>query len=386
MTKNLQSSAGQFIRIGSGNPAYSAFFPSPLPPDVLPNWKLSSLLSEADRAVSELSGAGRSLPNPHLFVRPLLRREAVMSSRIEGTTSEIEDLYAHELRQMTLPGFEAADHSDVEEVFNYVLALEYGLERIVDFPLSLRLIKEIHQQLVQGVRGQYAAPGEFRTTQNWIGGATINTARFVPPPVEEMRRALNDFERYLHEESPQHPPLVRLAFIHYQFEAIHPFVDGNGRVGRLLLALLMVHWGLIPQPLLYLSAHFERTRSSYYDRLMAVSEKGEWAEWLMYFLEGVEVEARFTVERIQKLQDLNLLWREKAAQSRSTATLRLIEYLFANPMLTIPQAQQYLDVTYPSARKAVDRLVGWGVLTRLDDGEYNKTYIAREIIEILQTG
>jgi Fic family protein len=240
---------------------------------------LVSALSDADRALGELAGLGRTLPNPNLLIRPFIRREAVLSSRIEGTQADAADLYAYEAKQLALPlSSSAASDTDVREVFNYVRALEYGLERLSTLPVSLRLIREVHDVLMKGVRGEFATPGEFRRTQNWIvwPGCTLKDATYVPP-VAEMREALGDLEKYLYADDPL-PPLIRLALIHYQFEAIQPFIDGNGRIGRLLISLLLINWNLQPVPLLYLSAYFERQRDAYYDHLLAVSERGNWGK------------------------------------------------------------------------------------------------------------
>jgi Fic family protein len=271
----------------------------------------------------ELAGLGRALPNPHLLIAPLVRREAVLSSRIEGTQTDLADLYAYEAGQLALPGLRPAPpESDVREVLNYVRALEFGLERVHSLPVSLRLARELHARLMEGVRGGRATPGEFRRSQNWIGppGCTLNEADYVPPPVAEMHEALDALEKYLHAQG-DYPPLVRLAFIHYQFEAIHPFLDGNGRMGRLLLSLLLVNWDLLPLPLLYLSAYFERYRSGYYDLLMAVSQRGDWREWALFFLRGVAEQARDAITRIKGLQDLQIAWRERLTQARLDAAV-----------------------------------------------------------------
>ncbi len=268
--------AGRLLQVGQDQTAYWAFAPNPLPPVLVWDAELVRVLSDADRALGELAGLGRTMPNPNLLIRPFIRREAVLSSRIEGTQADIADLYAYEAGQLPLPGVKPAPpESDVREVLNYVHAMEYGLERIQTLPVSLRLLRELHERLLAGVRGDQATPGEFRRTQNWIGrpGCTLNDADFVPPPVAEMNAALDAFEKYLHAGNA-YPPLVRLAVIHYQFEAIHPFLDGNGRIGRLLISLLLVHWNLLSLPLLYLSAFFERHRKDYYDLLFAVSERG----------------------------------------------------------------------------------------------------------------
>ncbi len=240
-----RSPSGRVVRVGHGGAAYWAFIPHPLPPRLTYTPELIRTLSRADRAVGELAGLGRALPNPQLLLGPLMHREAVLSSRIEGTQADLPQLYAY------AAGAPSADQGDVREVYNYVRALEYGLERLHSLPLSLRLLRELHARLMEGVRGEHAFPGEFRRAQNWIGppGCTLNEATYVPPPPSELMDVLSDFERYLHADD-DHPPLVRLAFIHYQFEAIHPFVDGNGRIGRLLLALLLVSWDLLPLPLL----------------------------------------------------------------------------------------------------------------------------------------
>jgi Fic family protein len=221
---------------------------------------LTRTLTDAVQALSELAGIGRAISNPHLLINPFIRREAVLSSRIEGTQADIADLYAYQVGQLPLANMPSPPEADVKEVHNYVQALEYGLKRLETLPMSLRLIRELHARLMEGVRGEYATPGEFRRSQNWIGPANsnLNEAPFVPPPVPQMHEALNSLEEYLHRHDVTYPPLVRLAFVHYQFEAIHPFIDGNGRVGRLLISLLLVEWKLLPLPLLYLSAFFYR--------------------------------------------------------------------------------------------------------------------------------
>jgi len=380
------SPAGHIIRVGQGEAAYWAFVPNPLPPDLTPDWELGRRLSDADRALSELAGVGRTMPNPHLLIGPFMRREAVLSSRIEGTQAGIADLYAYEVGQLPLPGMEPApSEADVREVLNHVRALEYGLERLDTLPVSLRLIRELHERLLAGVRGEHATPGEFRTRQNWIGAPSclLKDASFVPPPVPHMHEALNDLERYLHGQAI-HPPLIRLALIHYQFEAIHPFVDGNGRIGRLLLPLLMVEWKLMPTPLLYLSAYFHRQRQNYYDLLMAVSEGGAWRDWILFFLEGVHGQAQDAILRAKRLQDLQTEWRQRLLRPRGSALpVRLSESLFASPVVTIPKAQRILGVTYPSAQRNVQELVAVGILQQIGEARYGKTFIATEILQII---
>ncbi|HEX8217619.1 MAG TPA: Fic family protein [Chloroflexia bacterium] len=382
-----QSGAGRLVKAGQGNAAYWAFVPNPLPPDVpLQDMALLRALSDADRAIGELAGLGRNVPNPQLLVRPFIRREAVLSSRIEGTQTGIAELYAYEAGQPPLPGLEArAPEEDAREVLNYVEALEYGLERRNTLPISLRFIKELHYRLLRGVRGERSYPGEFRATQNWIGGATLNSAVFVPPPPAEMHELLDNLEKYIHLPD-DYPPLVRLAIIHQQFESIHPFVDGNGRTGRLLISLLLVHWNLLPVPLLYLSEFFERNRQTYYDLLRAVSEEGAWREWILFFLQGVAEQARDAVERAKRLQDLQVEWHRRLREARvSAALLMLVDSLFHSPFLTIPDTQRLINVqTYHTARAAVQKLVDLGIVEQRGNERYGKVYVGRELLELIQ--
>jgi Fic family protein len=377
------SPSGRLLKVWQAQPSYWAFVPNPLPPQIEFDRALVSTLSEADRALGELAGLGRTLPNPNLLIRPFIRREAVLSSRIEGTQADVADLYAYEAKQLALPlGPSAATDSDVREVFNYVRALEYGLERLNTLPVSLRLIREVHDILMKGVRGEFATPGEFRRTQNWIGrpGCTLEEATFVPPPVAEMQEALGDLEKYLYAEDSL-PPLIRLALIHYQFEAIHPFIDGNGRIGRLLISLLLINWNLQPVPLLYLSAYFERQRDAYYDHLLAVSERGNWQAWLEFFVRGVAVQSRDAIARARQIQDLQSQWREQLTQTRASALLlRLVDSLFDAPMLTIPQAQKLLGVTYRSASQNIQKLVKTGILHDAGATPEGRVFVARDIL------
>jgi len=380
------SPSGRLLKVGQGDAAYRAFVPNALPPALNLDAKLIRILSGADRALGELAGLGRTMPNPELLIRPFIRREAVLSSRIEGTQTGITDLYLYEARQMALPGMKpASTDADAREVLNYVRALEYGLERVQTLPISLRLVRELHEHLLKGVRGERATPGEFRHSQNWIGKprCTLNDADYIPPPVPEMNDALDAFEKYLHSGN-DHPPLVRLALIHYQFEAIHPFLDGNGRIGRLLLSLLLVNWKLLPLPLLYLSAFFERHRQDYYDLLLAISERGAWSEWLAFFLSGVAEQSQEANQMAKKLQDLQLKWREKLTKARASALLlRLADSLFESPLVTIPQAQRVLGVTYRTAQQNVERLVEEDILQQESKTSYGKTFSARDILNLI---
>lgn len=382
------SPSGRPVKVGQGEIAYWAFVPHPLPPELKLDWELARRLSETDRALSELAGVGRTMPNPHLLIGPFMRREAVLSSRIEGTQADITDLYAYQVGQLPLPDMPSPPpEADVKEVHNYVRALEYGLQRLETLPISLRLLREIHERLMEGVRGEYATPGEFRRSQNWIGPTNvINEAPFVPPPVPQMHEALDAFEKYLHSKDIVYPPLVRLALIHYQFEVVHPFIDGNGRVGRLLLSLLLVEWGLLSQPLLYLSAFFHRHRQKYYDLFMAVSERGAWRAWISFFLQGIKEQAQDAVIRAQRLQDLQVDWRERLTGARASALLlQLADQLFDTPVITIPEAQRLLDVTYRSAKLNIEKLVEADILKQAGEEDYGKTYVAGEILDVIGT-
>jgi Fic family protein len=378
--------SGKLVKVGKGPAAYQAFVPGPLPPQLIPDWELAGLISAADRSLSELSGLGRMLPNPALFISPFLRREAVLSSRIEGTRSDITDLYFYESGQLPLPGLERTPppEEDLKEVLNYVNALEYGFDRLKTLPVSLRLLRELHARLLQGVRGEYASVGEFRTTQNWIGGYTINEAVFVPPPPSELVPALDAFEKYLYV-TDSYPPLVRLAFIHYQFEAIHPFVDGNGRIGRLLLSLLMVSWNLSHLPLLYLSAYFESHRQEYYDLLLAVSQRGAWREWVTFFLQGVASQAQDTLDRARRMQDLQIAWRSQLQQSRTSGlVLGIIDLLFSTPVISAGDIRQNFGVTHTAAMSVLRKLEQSHILREFTGKERHKRYIADEILRIIQ--
>jgi len=369
---------GRLVRTNQG---YSAYVPHPLEPDIQLDMELVSILSEADRGLSELAGVARTLPNPHLLIGPFVRREAVLSSRIEGTQASLSDLFFFEaanLRKKEVP--------DVQEVANYVRALEYGLERVSELPVSLRLIREMHKRLLAGARGEHQTPGEFRRSQNWIGppGCTLMDATYVPPPVEEMKQALNVFETYLHTPS-RFPPLIRLAMIHYQFEAIHPFLDGNGRIGRLLITLLLCTQRLLPQPLLYLSAFFERFRDDYYNLLLSVSQKGKWENWIRFFLRAVATQARDAIRRSDRLLALWRDYRIRMQEARASALLlQLVDKLFEYPAITNRRAANRLSITARSAQLNVQKLLNAGILQEATGQQRNRVYIAPEIIRILE--
>jgi len=361
---------------------YWAFVPNPLPPNIELTWDLAGEISAADRGLSELAGITRTLPNPHLLIRPFMSREAVLSSRIEGTQASLSDLFYFEAVRTTTdrPG------SDVGEVRNYVRALEHGLKSLSKLPVSLRLMKEIHAELMRGVRGEHLTPGEFRRTQNWIGppGCTLNEAKFVPPPPENMMESLSDLEKYLHTRSAL-PLVVRLALIHYQFETIHPFLDGNGRIGRLLLILLLCAENILPQPMLYLSAYFERHREKYYQLLLSTSQDGRWSQWISFFLRGVAEQSRDAIKRSERLLALWHLYRKRVQAVRSSALpLVLVDALFSRPYLTFSAARHVLGVTFRSAQLNVRKLIAEGILEELPGRSYGKIFVAREVLNVLE--
>jgi len=361
--------AGRVILHSTG---YHAFVPARLPPVLNFDHDLVLMLSRADAALSELSGLGRVLPNPYLLISPLVRREAVQSSKIEGTQASLSEVL---LDEATPAHPEAANSHDLREVHNYVAALEHGIGRLKELPLSLRLVRELHEKLMTGVRGEHATPGEFRRSQNWIGpaGTNLMNAPYVPPPVDEMTELLSDWERYL-QVRDQVPDLIQCAIMHEQFEAIHPFLDGNGRVGRLLITLFLIERGRLSQPLLYLSDFVERHRSDYYDLLQRVRTHGEWIPWLRYFLAGVAETARDAALRARHLLEL----REVMLQQ---ADAPLVDQLFINPYITISKAAGVLGVSQPTATKVVRKLEADGVLQEVTRRNWGKVYLARQVLD-----
>ncbi|MCK6440085.1 MAG: Fic family protein, partial [Planctomycetes bacterium] len=358
---------------------YWAFIPAPPPPDIAYTPGLALALSRADAALSELSGLGRHLPNPKMLIVPYVRREAVLSSRIEGTKAGVTELYLDEI-EAPVSGGNAAD---VLEVRNYVTALDYGVKRLGKLPLSLRLVKELHEKLMKGVHGGFATPGEFRRSQNWIGGAgsTPTTATYVPPPPDRLMDTLGAWEKFLHLRDAM-PDLVQCAIMHEHFEAIHPFLDGNGRVGRLLITLFLMERERLSHPLLYLSAYIESTRLEYYERLQAVRMHGDWNGWLMYFLEGVQQTATEGVKRAGRLMALRESTRAKL-KGKPQATA-LLDELFINPYVTVARAAKLLHVTLPTARSAIGVLERARMVEESTGRDWGKVYVAMPILRIVE--
>ena len=363
--------AGKYVKQVEG---YRAFIPAPLPPQppIVMDAELTRLLSEADHALGRLDGVTSILPNPDLFVSMYVRHEAVLSSQIEGTQSTLEDVLQFEIDA------KGQEHpKDVEEVVNYVRSMNHGLKRLDSLPLSLRLIREIHEKLLQGVRGANRTPGEFRRSQNWIGPAncTLATATFVPPPVHDMQAALDNLEKFLHDTT-SYPALIHCGLAHAQFETIHPFLDGNGRVGRLLITFLLCQRGILKYPLLYLSHYLKVHRAEYYDRLMAIRNDGNWEAWLKFFLKGVGEVSRSATETARKILELRqkhqALIRDKA--SNQTNAGLLLDYLFEQPIVNVRLVEEHVKCAFVTADKLVKQFEELGIVKEVTGGQRNRRY------------
>ena len=360
-----------------------AFVPDALPPrralDLEP---LLMPLVAASQALGELNGIGSTMSSPYLLVRPLLRREAVASSRIEGTVTSFDQLVLFEA------GMDVANEApDANEVHNYVRALEHGIGRLSELPVCLRLMNELHAILLEGVRdsrGAHIAPGEFRKSQNWIGARRIQDARYVPPPPQEVMPTLDALEKYIQGDSSGTPLLVRIALIHYQFEAIHPYPDGNGRVGRLLIPLILCEQTTLSQPLLYLSNYFERNRDEYIDLMLEVSQVGSWERWIEFFVRGVEQECRDTIGKIRNLQALRADFNQRLLRARSSVLLgKLIDQLFESPVITVPRAAKKLEISYNAAKNNLARLAQAKIVEPAALGGRHY-WIAREVLDVME--
>lgn len=362
-TQVVDGRAGRYQRQATG---YRAFVPAPLPPQppLRLEGELQVLLSRADRALGRLDGSVQTLPNPDLFVLMYVRKEAVLSSQIEGTQSSLQDVLAAEAQVL------AVDRPrDVDEVVNYVGAMHYGLARLQELPVSVRLIREIHERLLQGVRGSRLTPGELRETQNWIGagGCTLAEANFVPPPPHLLGELLGGLENFLHTQDSV-PLLIKIGLAHAQFETIHPFLDGNGRVGRLLITFLLCESAVLHKPVLYLSYYFKRHRQQYYDHLQAIRDRGDWEGWLAFFLRGIDetsVQATETARRILVLREEHrgLITAELGRAAGNGH--RVLESLYRRPIVSVTEVQTLLGTTYAGANQIVARLERLGVLREI---------------------
>ena len=380
----LSQRAGRYVKQTTG---YRAFIPEPLPPDPPVNLTgaLQARLSEADLALGRLDGSIQTLPDPDLFVFMYVRKEAVLSSQIEGTQSSLQDVLNAEANIFGRPR-----HQDVNEVINYIGAMNYGLDRLSELPVSIRLIREIHKHLLQGLRGSHLQPGEVRTSQNWIGpaGCSLTEADFVPPPPHVVPRVLGDLEKFLH--SPNGIPfLVRIGLAHAQFETIHPFLDGNGRMGRLLITFLLCHQSVLLKPVLYLSYFFKKYRAEYYERLQAVRDTGDWEGWLIFFLRGVSevsAEATMTVRRILALREEHRLIVTDKLGAAAGNGHRLLEYLYQIPFVSVASVRDMNQSSYTSANRLVSRMVDIGILEERTGNRRNRRFFYEPYISIFHDG
>jgi len=379
-TTDDKTRAGRYIQQSTG---YRAFIPTALPPipAIQLDGELRDLLSKADRALGRLDGSIQTLPHPDLFVAMYVRKEAVLSSQIEGTQSSLQDVLAAEARVL------APDRpQDVDEVFNYIRAMNYGLKRLQTLPVSVRLIREIHEKLVSGVRGHHLTPGELRTSQNWIGppNCTLSEATFVPPPPHEVAGALGDLERFIHHDTSL-PLLIRIGLIHAQFETIHPFLDGNGRVGRLLITFLLCEREVLLKPVLYLSHYFKQYRQDYYDHLQAVRESGDWEMWLRFFLSGifeVSQQASETARRILALRERHRdLITGKLGRAAGNGH-KVLEHLYQHPIVSSKAVQELIGTTYPAANNLVRQLVEHRVLYEITGRKRNRLFMYKEYTDL----
>ncbi|WP_172453239.1 Fic family protein [Xanthomonas arboricola] len=384
----IQRITGHSVAGALAGSRYQAFVPDPLPPLPALDFAQAELVTRkerADQALGRLDGITLMLPDPELFLYQYIRKEALLSSQIEGTQSSLSDLLLFEMD--AAPGVPV---DDVEEVSNYVAALHHGLRRLRedDFPLSLRLIREMHALLLQGGRGAGKQPGEFRRSQAWVGGASPALAHFVPPPPDALPDALSALEQFLHAPQGQMPPLVKAALAHVQFETIHPFNDGNGRLGRLLITLILCSEGVLREPSLYLSLYFKRRRADYYDRLNAVRLNGDWEGWLGFFLDGVAETAQQAVDTAQRL--LALLARDRAriaALGQRAGNVGLVFEQFARRVvLAVPQVAPTLSLSAPTIRAAVRTLQELEIVNELTGQQRHRIFAYHAYLDILSEG
>ncbi len=378
----MKERAGLYINQPLG---YKAFIPKPLPPQPLIRYaELQNHISAADRALAKLDGVTTVLPNPEFFLSMYVRKEALLSSQIEGTQASLEGVLEYEADIIPREGVD-----DVREVINYIKALDHGIKRLAEMPMSLRLIKEIHKILMDGVRGKNKTPGEFKRSQNWIGphGATLSQAVFVPPPPEESNQAMSDLEKYMHSVNGL-PPLVKISLIHAQFETIHPFLDGNGRVGRLLITYFLFWKGILSKPLLYLSLYLKKNQQEYYNLLMKVRNEGDWESWVKFFLIGVAEtsdEAARTAKAIIGLKEriIATLCQKSYA---SSGAIRLIDVIFNSPIIDAKECGKKLKVSQVSANQLLNRFEEIGVLKEITGKKRYKKYIFKEFVDLIAKG
>jgi len=375
---------GRYVETVTGGEVVRAYVPKPLPP--VPPIRIQELLSRlsaADQAVGRLDGVSVLLPDKNLFLYMYVRKEAVLSSQIEGTQSTLDDLLRFEAMAE-----QGKPIDDIREVSNYVNAMMYGLDRLTALPLSLRLIREMHGRLLQSGRGQTKNPGEFRRSQNWIGGTRPGNAMFVPPPPQEVGPALAALENFIHEETSNLPPIVKAGLVHVQFETIHPFLDGNGRLGRLLITLYLCSQKVLQQPLLYLSLYFKTRRADYYRLLQEVRESGAWEGWLEFFLEGVASTANEAFNAATRIHALMRQDRERigASSDRASSVLRVHEALQTSPFLTAAKAVTSTGLTKPTINAAFEELQRLNIVHEITKKRRGRVYAYRDYLAILNEG
>lgn len=380
----MDGRAGTFVMQPGG---YKAFIPNPLPPSppIRYDEKLQSLLSKADRALARLDGITTVLPNPDLFIAMYVKKEALLSSQIEGTQASLEGVLEFEADLIPKENV-----NEIQEVINYVRALTYGIERLKELPMSLRLIKEIHRILLEETRDAHRNPGEFRKSQNWIGppGASLTEAIYVPPPPEAVLPTMGDLEIFFHRKNNNIPPLVKIALIHSQFETIHPFLDGNGRIGRLLITFYLFWQEILSKPLLYLSFYLKKNRAEYYDLLMKVRLKGAWEDWITFFLKGISEtseEAAKTAREVIQLKE-DLLTRLHKNSISSVYSVKLIDLLFQTPLVNVKDVSGKLNISKEAANELVKKFEKVGVLKEITGKQRYKKYSFKEYIEIIARG
>jgi len=372
--------SGKYVNQLNNELQYKAFVPNFLPFEIKIDEELQSLLSKADLALGRLDGIAETLPDVDFFILMYVRKEATLSSQVEGTQATFADVLKAEAKIEDLE-----IHKDVDEVLNYIKAMNYGLEQLKTFPLSLRLIKEIHKILLAGVRGEGREPGEFRRTQNWIGGSTIQRAYFVPAPPQEIMPLLDNFEKFLHDKSPL-PILIKTGLLHAQFENIHPFLDGNGRIGRLLITFYLCQQKILNKPLLYISDFFKKYRQEYYDRLNAFHEKDDIEGWLKFFLEGVAITAEEAVETSKKILKLREKDSEKIfSLGRSAKKAKLVfNFLFHSPLITIKDVERITGLKNPNALVLINKLVKSEILKEITGRKRNKIFAYQQYIKLFE--
>ena len=374
----MENRAGTFISQPSG---YKSFKPKPLPPIPAVSYdsEMIELLSRADRMLGRLDGVTETLPDSELFVAMYVQKEAVLSSQIEGTQASLVDVFDGDQTR--------EKREDIGDIINYVGAMNYGLERLKEFPLSLRLIREIHQVLLSSGRGSKRIPGEFRTTQNWIGapGCTLREATFVPPSVPDMNEAMGDLELYLHNEDDL-PPLIKIALVHAQFETIHPFLDGNGRMGRLLITFWLCQQKILSQPLLYISYFFKKNRQEYYDRLMVVRKTGDWEQWIKFFLRGIAETSEEAISTAKEILALKKVCEDMIVRSNNNYR-QLLDLLFRVPVIDKQEVAESLNVSQPTANRIVEQFCELGILVdQKPDSKRYKRYAFTKYLAILSRG